>query len=162
MIPRLITHYPVRVCVSIQESEKALSLQSHLDQESTKKNSILSELSLQSSEIAHLKAKEAQLIKEVHQLRDMKRKFEEDMFKVKNAHMIQLKEAQEQFEAEQYFTQLYKKQSGELREEMEDKLRIIAELEEERVSSGRYYLFTGSECAFEFILTDSQKVTLIK
>lgn len=138
-------------------------MQSHLDQESTKKNSILSELSLQSSEIAHLKAKEAQLIKEVHQLRDMKRKFEEDMFKVKNAHMIQLKEAQEQFEAEQYFTQLYKKQSGELREEMEDKLRIIAELEEERVSSsGRYYLFTGSECAFEFILTVSQKVTLIK
>lgn len=64
----------------------------------------------------------------------MKRKFEEDMFKVKNAHMIQLKEAQEQFEAEQYFTQLYKKQSTELREEMEEKLRIITELEDERVS----------------------------
>lgn len=116
----------------MQESEKTLSLQTHLDQESTKKNSILSELSLQSSEIAHLKAKEAQLIKEVHQLRDMKRKFEEDMFKVKNQHMIQLKEAQEQFEAEQYYTQLYKKQSSELREEVEEKMRIISELEDER------------------------------
>lgn len=56
------------------------------------------------------------------------------MFKLKNVHIIQLKEAQEQFEAEQYFSQLYKKQASELREEMEEKLRIIAELEDERVS----------------------------
>lgn len=106
---------------SRQESEKALALQSHLDQESSKKNSILSELSLQSSEIAHLKAKEVQLIKEVHQLRDMKRKFEEDVFKIK-------------LETEQYFSQLYKTQSAELHEEMEEKLRMVRELEEERTS----------------------------
>lgn len=115
-------------------------------------------MSLQSSEIAHLKAKEAQLIKEVHQLRDMKRKFEEDMFKVKNAHMIQLKEAQEQFEAEQYFTQLYKKQSTELREEMEEKLRIITELEDERVSAHDSQVTNHYNMLITVLLSPAQKL----
>lgn len=57
-----------------------------MDQEQTKKNSLLSEISLKSSEVAHLKAREIQLIKEVTNLRDTKRKFEEDMSKIKNLH----------------------------------------------------------------------------
>ena len=63
---------------------------------------MLSAMSLQNSEIAHLKAKEAQLIQEVHLLQDKKRKLEEDMVKPKNAHTLQLKEAQEMREVEQY------------------------------------------------------------
>lgn len=77
-----------------QETEKVLALHSQLDQEQTKKSSLLSELSLQSSEVAHLKAREIQLIKEVTNLRETKRKFEEDMVKIKNSHnadIIQVK-----------------------------------------------------------------------
>lgn len=120
-----------------QETEKVLALYSQLEQEQTKKSTLLSELSLQSSEVAHLKAREVQLVKEVTQLREIKRKYEEETTKLKNAHnadIIQLKELQDQLEAEQYFSRLYKTQSGELREDMEEKQRTIQELEEERSS----------------------------
>ncbi|KAG4078255.1 hypothetical protein HA402_011327 [Bradysia odoriphaga] len=120
-----------------QEAEKVLALHSQLEQEHTKKSTLLSELSLQSSEVAHLKAKEMQLVKEVAQLRETKRKFEDDIVKIKNAHnidILQMKELQDQLEAEQYFSRLYKTQSSELREENEDKSRSLSELEEERSS----------------------------
>lgn len=67
-----------------------LALHSQLEQEHTKKSTLLSELSLQSSEVAHLKAKETQLVKEVAQLRETKRKFEDDIGKIKNAHNIDI------------------------------------------------------------------------
>lgn len=67
-----------------------LALHSQLEQEHTKKSTLLSELSLQSSEVAHLKAKEMQLVKEVAQLREAKRKFEDDIVKIKNAHNIDI------------------------------------------------------------------------
>ena len=45
-----------------------------------------------------------------------------------------MKELQDQLEAEQYFSKLYKTQSNELREENEDKSRSCQELEDERSS----------------------------
>lgn len=121
----------------MQETEKVLALHSQLDQEQTKKSSLLSELSLQSSEVAHLKSKEMQLVKEITQLRETKRRYEDDIAKIKNAHnadILQMKELQDQLEAEQYFSRLYKTQSTELREENEEKARSLQELEEERGS----------------------------
>lgn len=85
--------------------------------------------------MAHLKSREIQLVKEVTQLREMKRKYEEETTKLKNAHnadMSQLKELQDQLEAEQYFSRLYKTQSSELREDVEEKQRTITDLEEDR------------------------------
>lgn len=120
-----------------QETEKVLALHSQLDQEQTKKSTLLSELSLQSSEVAHLKSKEMQLVKEITQLRETKRRFEDDIIKIKNAHnadILQMKELQDQLEAEQYFSRLYKTQSTELREENEEKARSLQEMEEERKS----------------------------
>ncbi|XP_062539982.1 rho-associated protein kinase 1 [Armigeres subalbatus] len=120
-----------------QESEKVLALHSQMEQEQSKKSSLLSELSLQSSEVAHLKAKETQLVKEVQQFRETKRKYEEDIVRIKNAHnvdILQMKELQDQLEAEQYFSRLYKTQSNEVREELEEKTRQIQDLEEERTS----------------------------
>lgn len=73
-----------------QESEKVLALHSQLEQEQSKKSTLLSELSLQSSEVAHLKAKEMQLVKEVQQFRETKRKYEEDIVKIKNAHNVDI------------------------------------------------------------------------
>lgn len=120
-----------------QETEKVAVLHSQLEQEQNKKSSLLSEFSLQSSEVAHLKSREVQLVKEVQQLREMKRKFEDDMMRVKNAHntdILQMKELQDQLEAEQYFARLYKTQSCELREDMEEKARELLDLEEEKSS----------------------------
>lgn len=114
-----------------------LALHSQIEQEHIKKSSLLSELSLQSSEVAHLKAKEMQLVKEIANLRETKKKFEEDIVKIKNAHnadKLQMKELQDQFEAEQYFSRLYKTQSSELRDENEEKSRTLQDLEEERSS----------------------------
>ncbi|XP_058127268.1 rho-associated protein kinase 1 [Anopheles ziemanni] len=118
-----------------QESEKVLALHSQLEQEQSKKNSLLSEISLQSSEVAHLKAKEVQLMKEVQQLRDTRKKLEEDVTNVKKNHSInilQMKEMQDQLEAEQYFSKLYKTQCNEIREEMKERVRQLQKLEEER------------------------------
>ncbi|XP_062700537.1 uncharacterized protein LOC134284937 [Aedes albopictus] len=60
------------------ESEKVLALHSQLEQEQNKKSSLLSELSLQSSEAAHLKDKETQLVKKVQQFQETKRKKNEE------------------------------------------------------------------------------------
>lgn len=120
-----------------QETEKVHALSSQIDQEHLKKSTLLSELSLHSSEVAHLKAKEIQLVKEIGQLREAKKKFEEDMTRLKqarNADELQIKELMDQFEAEQYFSRLYKTQSSELRDENEEKSRVVLELEEERSS----------------------------
>uniref|UniRef100_A0A182JLX8 Rho-associated protein kinase let-502 n=1 Tax=Anopheles atroparvus TaxID=41427 RepID=A0A182JLX8_ANOAO len=118
-----------------QESEKVIALHSQLEQEQSKKNSLLSEISLQSSEVAHLKAKEIQLLKEVQQLRDTRKKLEEDVANVKKSHnidILQMKEMQDQLEAEQYFSKLYKTQCNEIREELNDRMRQLQKLEEER------------------------------
>jgi Rho-associated protein kinase 1 len=120
-----------------QETEKVSVLHSQIESEQSKKSSLLSEFGLQSSEVAHLKSREVQLNKEVQQLRELKKKFEEDMSRVKNAHnadILQMKELQDQLEAEQYFSRLYKTQSSELREEMDEKSREIQDLEEEKSS----------------------------
>lgn len=112
-------------------------MHSQIEQEHIKKSSLLSDLSIQGSEVAHLKAKETQLVKEIAQLREAKKKFEEDIVRIKNAHnadKLQMKELQDQFEAEQYFSRLYKTQSSELRDENEEKSRSVHELEEERSS----------------------------
>lgn len=45
-----------------------------------------------------------------------------------------MKEVQDQLEAEQYFSRLYKTQSCELREDLDDRTRSVEELEEERSS----------------------------
>uniref|UniRef100_A0A1I8Q3E3 Rho-associated protein kinase let-502 n=1 Tax=Stomoxys calcitrans TaxID=35570 RepID=A0A1I8Q3E3_STOCA len=120
-----------------QEGEKVSALQSQLDQEYTKKNSLLSDLSLKSSEVAHLKSRESQLQKEVTALRENKRKYEEDMTALKislNKEILQKKELQDQLDAEQIFSRLYKAQANEHREEIEERCREIQDLKEERVS----------------------------
>lgn len=120
-----------------QETEKVMALQSQIEQEHSKKNSLLSELSLQSSEVAHLKSRENQLQKEVSSLREAKRKFEEEISQIKNTlnkEILMKREYQDQLEAEQYFSRLYKTQANEHREEISERCREIQDLKEERTS----------------------------
>lgn len=120
-----------------QEVEKVKALQSQIEQEQQKKTTLQSELGIQLSEITHLKARESQLANEVQQLREAKKHIEEELHKVKrdwSVDTLQMKELQDQLEAEQYFSTLYKTQANELREDLDDKSRSAQELEEERGS----------------------------
>jgi Rho-associated protein kinase 2 len=120
-----------------QENEKVKALQAQVEQEQQKKSALQSEVGLASSEVAHLRARETQLTREVIQLREGKKSVEEELHKVKAARSVdnlQMKELQDQLEAEQYFSTLYKTQAQELREDLDEKIRAMQELEEERGS----------------------------
>ncbi|XP_050529060.1 rho-associated protein kinase 1 isoform X3 [Daktulosphaira vitifoliae] len=120
-----------------QEVEKSKALHAQIEQEMTKKSALQSELGNHLSEATQLRAREAQLSREVTLLREHKRAIEEELHKLKTEHSVtdlQMKELQDQLEAEQYFSTLYKTQAAELREEVEDRGKGVAELEEERGS----------------------------
>jgi len=66
-----------------------------------------SELGVHISEATQLRAREAQLLREVTLLRENKRAIEEELHKLKTEHSVtdlQMKELQDQLEAEQYFS----------------------------------------------------------
>lgn len=120
-----------------QEMEKVKGLQSQVEQEQQKKTILNSELGQQLSEIAQLKARENQLSAEVAQLQDSKKCIEEELYKLKrewSIEKLQMKELQDSLETEQYFSTLYKTQTTELKEEIEEKNRVNKEFEEERIS----------------------------
>ncbi|KAK0158161.1 hypothetical protein PV328_009199 [Microctonus aethiopoides] len=120
-----------------QEVEKVKGLQSQVEQEQQKRNLLQTELAQQSSDGGRLRAREQQLVGEVAQLREAKRQIDEELHSLKtqrNVDSLQTKELQEQLEAEAYFSTLYKTQTQELREELDEKTRLQQELEEERCS----------------------------
>jgi len=53
-------------------------------------------------------------------------------FRARSIDELQLKELQDQLEAEQYFSSLYKTQVKELKEELEDKQKLIKDIEDEK------------------------------
>lgn len=120
-----------------QEIEKVKALHSQIEQEQQKKAVLQSEMMQQMSENAQLKARESQLSNEVMQLLEAKKHIEDDLYKVKrewSIEQLQMKELQDSLEAEQYFSTLYKTQTNELKEELDEKNRINKEFEEERAS----------------------------
>ncbi|CAG9863028.1 unnamed protein product [Phyllotreta striolata] len=120
-----------------QEVEKVKALHSQLEQEQQKKTTLQSEMSQQTAELNKLKARESQLLQELNQLQEVKKSLEEELLRVKSnwqRDQLQMKELQENLETEQYFTTLYKTQTVELKEEIDDKNRTNLEFEEERAS----------------------------
>ncbi|XP_020282768.1 rho-associated protein kinase 1 isoform X2 [Pseudomyrmex gracilis] len=120
-----------------QEMEKVKALQGQIEQEQQKRNVLQTELGQHLSEAGRLRAREQQLVGEVAQLREAKRQIEDELHHLKtqrNVDQLQTKELQEQLEAEAYFSTLYKTQTQELREELDEKIRLQQELEEERSS----------------------------
>ncbi|KAK9879534.1 hypothetical protein WA026_006605 [Henosepilachna vigintioctopunctata] len=120
-----------------QEVEKVKALHSQIEQEQQKKTILQTDIGHQLSEIAKLKARESQLALEILQVQEAKRKIEEELYKVKREfqlEQLQLKELQESLETEQHFSTLYKTQTLELKEELEEKLKLNKEYEEERTS----------------------------
>jgi len=87
--------------------------------------------------MAVLRSRERQLQRELEAARDVARSLEEELHKlrtIKSVDDLQMRELQDQLEAEQYFSTLYKTQVTELREEVDEKTKQVSELEDERAS----------------------------
>ena len=87
--------------------------------------------------MAVLRSRERQLQRELEAARDVARSLEDELHKlrtIKSVDDLQMRELQDQLEAEQYFSTLYKTQVTELREEVDEKTKQVSELEDERAS----------------------------
>uniref|UniRef100_A0A4W4FBB1 Rho-associated protein kinase 1 n=1 Tax=Electrophorus electricus TaxID=8005 RepID=A0A4W4FBB1_ELEEL len=112
----------------LEEEVKALRLQ--LEQESGKRALAQSELRSCSGEAERLRGSEKQLKQEINVALESKRSLEFQLAlltKQYRGNEGQMRELQDQLEAEQYFSTLYKTQVKELKEELEERNRLVQE-----------------------------------
>lgn len=117
---------------TLADENKALN--SRLDSDNQKKTNLESEMKLNAQETAALRATEKQLTKQVEELLDERKQLEDACARLKSASAVddlQMKELQDQLEAETYFSTLYKTQVKELREEVDEKAKQMMELSTE-------------------------------
>ncbi|XP_006027991.1 rho-associated protein kinase 1 isoform X1 [Alligator sinensis] len=121
----------------LEDEVKNLTLQ--LEQETNKRILAQNDLKVQASEADNLKSSEKQLKQEINTLMETKRLLEFELAQLAKQYRGnegQMRELQDQLEAEQYFSTLYKTQVKELKEEIEEKnketQRKIQELQNEK------------------------------
>ncbi|KAM8811425.1 rho-associated protein kinase 1 [Eudromia elegans] len=121
----------------LEDEVKNLTLQ--LEQETNKRIMAQNELKAQAFEADNLKGSEKQLKQEINTLLEAKRLLEFELAQLAKQYRGnegQMRELQDQLEAEQYFSTLYKTQVKELKEEIDEKnketQRKIQELQNER------------------------------
>ena len=123
-----------------QEKEKVKSLKVQIEDDKSKRNNFNS--GIKDEEINKLRQKEQQLIEELNENLEKRRLVEEELNKLnmsRSVDELQMKEVQDQFEAEQYFSSLYKTQVKELKEELEENNKLFDELMEEKNKIYRQY-----------------------
>nr|XP_005309555.1 rho-associated protein kinase 1 isoform X1 [Chrysemys picta bellii] len=120
-----------------EDEVKSLTFQ--LEQEINKRQMTQNELKTQAFEADNLKGSEKQLKQEINTLLEAKRLLEFELAQLTKQYRGnegQMRELQDQLEAEQYFSTLYKTQVKELKEEIEEKnketQRKIQELQNEK------------------------------
>ncbi|XP_066534327.1 rho-associated protein kinase 2 isoform X1 [Hoplias malabaricus] len=124
------------------EEVKNLSLR--IEQEVQKRSLTQNDLKVQNQQLSTLRTSEKQLKQEINHLLDIKRSLEKQNVELRKERQDsdgQMKELQDQLEAEQYFSTLYKTQVRELKEECEERNKLykdmqqnLQELQEERDS----------------------------
>ncbi|XP_009670803.2 rho-associated protein kinase 1 [Struthio camelus] len=121
----------------LEDEVKNLTLQ--LEQETNKRIMAQNELKVQAFEADNLKGSEKQLKQEINTLLEAKRLLEFELAQLAKQYRGnegQMRELQDQLEAEQYFSTLYKTQVKELKEEIDEKnketQRKMQELQNER------------------------------
>ncbi|XP_025978579.1 rho-associated protein kinase 1 [Dromaius novaehollandiae] len=121
----------------LEDEVKNLTLQ--LEQETNKRIVAQNELKAQAFEADNLKGSEKQLKQEINTLLEAKRLLEFELAQLAKQYRGnegQMRELQDQLEAEQYFSTLYKTQVKELKEEIDEKnketQRKMQELQNER------------------------------
>ncbi|KAI1895124.1 hypothetical protein AGOR_G00103060 [Albula goreensis] len=125
-------------------TEEVKNLTLKIEQEMQKRSLTQNDLKAQSQQLNALRMSEKQLKQEVNHLLEIKLSLEkqnQELRKERQDADGQMKELQDQLEAEQYFSTLYKTQVRELKEECEEKNKLykdmqqnLQELQEERDS----------------------------
>uniref|UniRef100_A0A674B1T7 Rho-associated protein kinase 2 n=1 Tax=Salmo trutta TaxID=8032 RepID=A0A674B1T7_SALTR len=125
-------------------TEEVKNLTLKIEQETQKRSLTQNDLKAQNQQLNALKTSEKQLKQEANHLLEIKRSLEkqnQELRKERQDSDGQMKELQDQLEAEQYFSTLYKTQVRELKDECEEKSKLykdmqqsLQELQEERDS----------------------------
>uniref|UniRef100_A0A7N9AUK7 Rho-associated protein kinase n=1 Tax=Mastacembelus armatus TaxID=205130 RepID=A0A7N9AUK7_9TELE len=126
-------------------TEEVKNLTLKIEQETQKRNLTQNDLKAQNQQLNTLRTSEKQLKQETNHLLDIKRSLEKQNQELRKERQVadgQMKELQDQLEAEQYFSTLYKTQVRELKEECEERNKLykdvqqsLQELQEERWDS---------------------------
>ncbi|XP_040567571.1 rho-associated protein kinase 1 isoform X1 [Lepeophtheirus salmonis] len=106
-----------------KENEKIRTLNAQIERLKEEKSLMQSEISVQASEITLLQTNEKHLGRDSANYRERAKSLEEEIQKIKSGRAIddiQRKELEDQLEAEQYFTTLYKTQVKELQDEIDE------------------------------------------
>uniref|UniRef100_A0A8C7H4K3 non-specific serine/threonine protein kinase n=1 Tax=Oncorhynchus kisutch TaxID=8019 RepID=A0A8C7H4K3_ONCKI len=123
-------------------TEEVKNLTLKIEQETQKRSLTQNDLKAQNQQLNTLRTSEKQLKQEANHLLEIKRSLEKQNQELRKQDSDgQMKELQDQLEAEQYFSTLYKTQVRELKEECEEKSKLykdmqqsLQELQEERDS----------------------------
>ena len=119
---------------SAAELEKSRNAIIALERLREEKSLMQSDYSVQGSEITLLKTNEKRLMRDIAEYRERSKSLEEELHKVRAARSVddlQRKELEDQLEAEQYFSTLYKTQVRELQDEVDEGKEHVNELERE-------------------------------
>uniref|UniRef100_A0A8C7ILV1 Rho-associated protein kinase 1 n=1 Tax=Oncorhynchus kisutch TaxID=8019 RepID=A0A8C7ILV1_ONCKI len=117
---------------SLPLSSQVKGLRMQLEQESSKRLLAQNELKSRSQEADRLKGSEKQLKQEINAALESKRSLEfqlAQLTKQYRGNEGQMRELQDQLEAEQYFSTLYKTQVKELKEDIEERNRQVQEVQ---------------------------------
>ncbi|TRY98817.1 hypothetical protein DNTS_021087, partial [Danionella cerebrum] len=125
-------------------TEEVNNLALKIEQEIQKRTLTQNDLKIQNQQLSSLRTSDKQLKQEINHLLEIKRTLEKQNMELRRERQDsdgQMKELQDQLEAEQYFSTLYKTQVRELKEECEEKNKLykdvqqnLQELQEERDS----------------------------
>ncbi|XP_015225351.1 PREDICTED: rho-associated protein kinase 1, partial [Cyprinodon variegatus] len=110
--------------------DEVKSLHIHLEQESNKRVIAQNDLKSRTQDVDRLRCSEKQLKQEINTVLESKRSLEfqlAQLTKQYRGNEGQMRELQDQLEAEQYFSTLYKTQVKELKEEIEERNRQLQE-----------------------------------
>uniref|UniRef100_A0A3Q1I6E4 Rho-associated protein kinase n=1 Tax=Anabas testudineus TaxID=64144 RepID=A0A3Q1I6E4_ANATE len=114
-------------------TEEVKNLTLKIEQETQKRNLTQNDLKAQNQQLNSLRTSEKQLKQEMNHLLDIKRSLEKQNQELRKSRQDtdgQLKELQDQLEAEQYFSTLYKTQVRELKEECEERNKLYKEMQQ--------------------------------
>lgn len=123
-----------------QEADKARALQAQLDEECRRRAQLSQQAAQQAQEAARLALRDQKAHEQLAQEQRARQAAHEELARLraaKNVDDLQMKELQDQLEAEQYFSTLYKTQASELKEEVEERSRVVQELQEQRQALSR-------------------------
>uniref|UniRef100_A0A8C0LR37 Rho-associated protein kinase 2 n=1 Tax=Canis lupus dingo TaxID=286419 RepID=A0A8C0LR37_CANLU len=119
----------------LNEDVSIKNLTLKIEQETQKRCLTQNDLKMQTQQVNTLKMSEKQLKQENNHLMEMKMSLEKQNAELRKERQDadgQMKELQDQLEAEQYFSTLYKTQVRELKEECEEKTKLCKELQQKK------------------------------